>query len=687
MFERDPRKRPSVNAVLRTPIMRTTMNRVLSSSMMQREGFAPEIKQTPRSLAPQVAPAPAPVRSSYVPAAAPPLVANPLQPQPQQPVAVANRARASSDFDDAARKERIRKQQAELDYLENLRKQQAEREKDRERDREDDRKKREDERRAKEAEFYAAQRKAYFENRAAAEENKRKLMQDVADPKPLPAAKPPAAPVASSAAQLPPQQPAAYAPQYAYQQAANPPQPNNIVQNRNRAPSPAMGQAAAAAPLPAPRPLFKEEKKSAKQIEEERAYQRAENVRQSEAEALRRRAEQEDAMRRDAQARYEAKQREKQNKDEERRAMEEKKRAELEEFERKRAEKKAEKERAEAEHRERMKKIKNAEPRANIRGRAKDDDFVAVPSTAQRQRDKEAEKEREKEIEREREREVAKKEHEERMARAEEQRRKFREERKARLKEMQDIQVDNSEIVIMEGPRPHRASSAPQLKSPSHADEKEPKPKLPVAVAERDVAAQENIQSTDSLESLEQHDLKKDDDRREYLEMLTNMQDVSQELDADAQRDAAVHQDHILDDDDDVVETLSETMSSDFEDETDDHIASELARKLHMDEPVVEKFRLDGNTLRLPNLSERDSLAARIENLRMFIEKAVGVDAFLQAYLTLQNVQQGKFDDDDRDDGNRLNSELERVLGTDNMKIASLINQLIFCEDMMNEQG
>lgn len=119
--------------------------------------------------------------------------------------------------------------------------------------------------------------------------------------------------------------------------------------------------------------------------------------------------------------------------------------------------------------------------------------------------------------------------------------------------------------------------------------------------------------------------------------------------------------------------------SASFEDEADCEIACKLADRLRLDMPTEEKVLLDGRTVRLPAASA-ESLAMRIENLRIHIEQCLGLDKFLEGYDAFQQ------DKSDTGEGADLEAALERILGTDGLRYASLINQLVFLEERLNRQ-
>lgn len=92
----------------------------------------------------------------------------------------------------------------------------------------------------------------------------------------------------------------------------------------------------------------------------------------------------------------------------------------------------------------------------------------------------------------------------------------------------------------------------------------------------------------------------------------------------------------------------------------------------------LKKFRLDGSTLKLPNVSERDSLCYRIESLRMYMEKELGCDKFSAAYKIIES--QNEHTDDDL-----VTQKLISILGKEKMGYVSLMYQLLFCEDRFND--
>eukprot|EP00899_Mesostigma_viride_P027352 jgi/Mesvir1/7801/Mv11743-RA.1 len=92
---------------------------------------------------------------------------------------------------------------------------------------------------------------------------------------------------------------------------------------------------------------------------------------------------------------------------------------------------------------------------------------------------------------------------------------------------------------------------------------------------------------------------------------------------------------------------------------------------------ISGKFLLDGSTLKLPNVTQSDSLGSRIEALRVFLEEKLGLDLFLEVYNRLEGVQE---DDEDED----VAADLVAQLGPTKVGYLSLVHQLIICEESLN---
>jgi hypothetical protein len=92
--------------------------------------------------------------------------------------------------------------------------------------------------------------------------------------------------------------------------------------------------------------------------------------------------------------------------------------------------------------------------------------------------------------------------------------------------------------------------------------------------------------------------------------------------------------------------------------------------------PAVFMFR--GRELSLPSVGDGDSMEYRIEALRQFIERALGLEKFIEAYQII--MAEG-------DDGD-LDTELKRVLETaDQRAYVPLIQQLVVCEEFLGDEA
>eukprot|EP00277_Geminigera_cryophila_P023644 CAMPEP_0179460772 /NCGR_PEP_ID=MMETSP0799-20121207/43711_1 /TAXON_ID=46947 /ORGANISM="Geminigera cryophila, Strain CCMP2564" /LENGTH=489 /DNA_ID=CAMNT_0021263135 /DNA_START=116 /DNA_END=1585 /DNA_ORIENTATION=- len=92
-----------------------------------------------------------------------------------------------------------------------------------------------------------------------------------------------------------------------------------------------------------------------------------------------------------------------------------------------------------------------------------------------------------------------------------------------------------------------------------------------------------------------------------------------------------------------------------------------------------DKFLLDGKTLELPGVTPSDTTMARIEALRIFLEKQLGAGTFMTVYTIMNAVSEG-------DDEIVLENQLRAHVGERNMHYLCLVAQLIFCEEKANEQ-
>jgi hypothetical protein len=93
----------------------------------------------------------------------------------------------------------------------------------------------------------------------------------------------------------------------------------------------------------------------------------------------------------------------------------------------------------------------------------------------------------------------------------------------------------------------------------------------------------------------------------------------------------------------------------------------------------ADKFSLGGQTLNLPNVSNGDSLYYRIESLRVYLETELGEDKFLKAYRCLKDAE------DDSQEDEETEKHLNEILAG-KMEYLSLLNQLLFCEDLFDQE-
>ena len=75
----------------------------------------------------------------------------------------------------------------------------------------------------------------------------------------------------------------------------------------------------------------------------------------------------------------------------------------------------------------------------------------------------------------------------------------------------------------------------------------------------------------------------------------------------------------------------------------------------------------------VPGVSATDSMAYRIEALKVYLENILGDEPFLAAYRHLTSLE-----DDEDDDSNKI---IDSILGPKKLKYVTLIHQLIVCED------
>lgn len=130
---------------------------------------------------------------------------------------------------------------------------------------------------------------------------------------------------------------------------------------------------------------------------------------------------------------------------------------------------------------------------------------------------------------------------------------------------------------------------------------------------------------------------------------------------------------------DDLIE-LAAIAKSIFDNPPDDDEAEEEGEE-HVEEPKAApgKFIFNGKELILECVSGDDSLSYRVEALRMFIEEGLGLDTFLAIYQLLT-------DDSDNMSDADIDKKTKEILHTkEQLNYYPLLNQLIKCEDTLNQ--
>jgi len=127
-----------------------------------------------------------------------------------------------------------------------------------------------------------------------------------------------------------------------------------------------------------------------------------------------------------------------------------------------------------------------------------------------------------------------------------------------------------------------------------------------------------------------------------------------------------------------MVETMRDVLV-DLEDLHDDDMEEAAAGEAEA-ETMQNLGRLvhEGQTLVLPNVSEEDSLCCQIESLRMFLEKQLGEDLFIEVYRMMEDM------DDDEEDA--VTGEAAALLGENWLEPFQMIVRLLLCEDAMNNR-
>ncbi|KAG2424096.1 hypothetical protein HXX76_014771 [Chlamydomonas incerta] len=95
---------------------------------------------------------------------------------------------------------------------------------------------------------------------------------------------------------------------------------------------------------------------------------------------------------------------------------------------------------------------------------------------------------------------------------------------------------------------------------------------------------------------------------------------------------------------------------------------------------LAGQFVLNGQAVALSGVRATDSLALKVEALRVYLETALGTDPFLKVYRRLESLS---IDDDE----GQVSAEFLAVLGPDKLPYLQLVHQLIVCEENMHMEG
>eukprot|EP00698_Gefionella_okellyi_P002449 TRINITY_DN1230_c0_g1_i1.p1 TRINITY_DN1230_c0_g1~~TRINITY_DN1230_c0_g1_i1.p1 ORF type:complete len:754 (+),score=250.80 TRINITY_DN1230_c0_g1_i1:558-2819(+) len=166
--------------------------------------------------------------------------------------------------------------------------------------------------------------------------------------------------------------------------------------------------------------------------------------------------------------------------------------------------------------------------------------------------------------------------------------------------------------------------------------------------------------------STEQREFNASQSRRDYADMMGQMRALlehqnDQQQSSDDDADDGVNQDGDEDEDEEATPEGGGVSKP-----ADAHAAA--------------KFKLLGATLRLDHVTEHDSVAHRVESLRVFLEKMIGDDLFLKAYRILDAMTE-------QDDEDALTERVIALLGAQKKVYLPLINQMIVCEDLFYDRA
>jgi NIMA (never in mitosis gene a)-related kinase 1/4/5 len=99
-----------------------------------------------------------------------------------------------------------------------------------------------------------------------------------------------------------------------------------------------------------------------------------------------------------------------------------------------------------------------------------------------------------------------------------------------------------------------------------------------------------------------------------------------------------------------------------------------------VEEEKIGRLLHRGQTLRLPDVSEDDSLCYQIESLRMFLEKQLGEERFIEVYRLLEDMGEG-------DDEDAITKQVASLLGPGWKEPFQMVVRLLLCEDTLNSRS
>ncbi|KAG9391702.1 Nek1 Ser/Thr kinase-like [Carpediemonas membranifera] len=139
--------------------------------------------------------------------------------------------------------------------------------------------------------------------------------------------------------------------------------------------------------------------------------------------------------------------------------------------------------------------------------------------------------------------------------------------------------------------------------------------------------------------------------------------------------DEAAHNDESVQD----RQAMVQAMLSALDDEGDgEDFEDERVNPLGGDgKPQGGQFVMDGKVISVG--SSDDSLSYRIEALRVYLEADLGADRFFGVYQEMMSLTENDDDDD------AIETRIRAILG-DKLPVVQLVQQLIYCEDLINQQ-